>query len=86
MAPNPREPRCRYRIHRPTALLVVLELVLVLADELKARIAAQIRTYGSAAHVPSAMFHVDKIACTLGGKNRSYRSASRCSHSYWQSG
>ncbi|PIT00345.1 hypothetical protein TSA1_05920 [Bradyrhizobium nitroreducens] len=48
----------------------MLELVLVLADELKARIAAQIRTYGSAAHVPSAMFHVDKIACTLGGEEQ----------------
>jgi acetoacetyl-CoA synthetase len=49
-------------------LFVVLQLGLELTDELKARIAAQIRTHGSARHVPSDIFQVDEIPRTLTGK------------------
>ncbi len=49
-------------------LFVVLQPGLTLSDELKARIATQIRTYGSARHVPSDIFQVDEIPRTLTGK------------------
>lgn len=49
-------------------LFVVLKQGLTLDDELKARIAAHIRTYGSARHVPSDIFQVGEIPRTLTGK------------------
>jgi acetoacetyl-CoA synthetase len=49
-------------------LFVVLQPGLMLTDELKARIATQIRTYGSARHVPSEIFQVEEIPRTLTGK------------------
>ncbi len=49
-------------------LFVVLQHGLALTDELKARISAQIRTHGSARHVPSEIFQVDEIPRTLTGK------------------
>lgn len=49
-------------------LFVVLKPGLMLSEELKARIAAQIRTHGSARHVPSDIFQVDEIPRTLTGK------------------
>ena len=49
-------------------LFVVLEPGLTLDAHLKARIVQQIRTYGSARHVPNAVFQVDAIPRTLTGK------------------
>lgn len=49
-------------------LFVVLQPGLTLTDALKARIAAQIRTHGSARHVPTEIFQVEEIPRTLTGK------------------
>jgi acetoacetyl-CoA synthetase len=49
-------------------LFVVLAAGAVLNDELKARIAQQIRTKASARHVPNEIFEVQEIPRTLTGK------------------
>lgn len=49
-------------------LFVVLQPGVTLDDALKAKIASQIRTHGSARHVPSEIFQVDEIPRTLSGK------------------
>jgi len=49
-------------------LFVVLQPGVVLDGYLKAQIAGQIRTHGSARHVPSDIFQVDEIPRTLSGK------------------
>ena len=49
-------------------LFVVLQPGQKLDGELKTRIASEIRTHGSARHVPSDIFQVDEIPRTLSGK------------------
>jgi len=49
-------------------LFVVLQPGQKLDGELKARIVSEIRTHGSARHVPSDIFQVDEIPRTLSGK------------------
>jgi acetoacetyl-CoA synthetase len=49
-------------------LFVVLQPGVILDGDLKTRIASQIRTHGSARHVPSDIFQVAEIPRTLSGK------------------